>query len=202
MDSGNDALASTALLLQRAKSGHRESLEQLFELYYPIVVRIVELRLRRRLRGNPDVEDIAQDTLLDVFRGLDHFEMRSEGDFRYWLATVVGNNVRDRFRRENAEKRGGGRVRLRSDMGSSIYTESFLAGREPTPSHNARGNELEDRIEDVLMNELEDPYREVIILRKLCGMSYDEVAKAMKYERTSSVRSLYTRALQKLRRAL
>jgi RNA polymerase sigma factor (sigma-70 family) len=77
----------------------------------------------------------------------------------------------------------------------------FSAGTA-TPSVHAAANELEERIEHVLMNVLQDPYREVIILRKLCAMSYEEVAKSMGYESTSTVRSLYTRATEKLREHL
>jgi RNA polymerase sigma-70 factor (ECF subfamily) len=193
---------STVTLLAACRGGDRRALDVLFERYYPIVVRIAELRLRRRIRGHEEVEDIVQDSLLDVFKGLDHFEMRSEGDFRDWLATIVANNIRDRFRRANSQKRGAGREQRRADLPTQALSESLFAGRAPSPSQHARAAELELRIERAIMNDLEDPFREVIILRKLCGMSYEEIAKSLGYGSTSSARALYTRAMDKLRACL
>lgn len=192
----------TVHLIHAARQGDRTALDALFARYYPITVRIVELRLGRRIRGNVESEDVVQESLLDVFRGLDHFEMRSDGDFRNWLARIVENNVRDRFRRVAAERRGGGRERRFADVTSSSLSASLFPAGSPSPSAQASATELEERIEHALMNVLQDPYREVIILRKLCGMEYEEVAKSMGYESTSSVRSLYTRALEKLREHL
>jgi RNA polymerase sigma-70 factor (ECF subfamily) len=193
---------ATVHLLRAARGGDRSAMDALFVRYYPITMRIVELRLGRRIRGNVESEDVVQESLLDVFRGLDHFEMRSDGDFRNWLARIVEHNVRDRFRRVGAEKRGGGRERRFADLTSTSLSASLLPDGAGTPSGNAAAAELEERIQHVLMNLLQDPYREVIILRKLCGMSYEEVAKSMGYESTGTVRSLYTRAMEKLRSCL
>jgi RNA polymerase sigma-70 factor (ECF subfamily) len=192
----------TLQFIQAARRGDREALNALFARYYPVTMRIVELRLGRRIRGNVESEDLVQESLLEVFKGLDHFEMRSDGDFRNWLARIVENNVRDRFRRVVAVKRGGGRERRFADLTSSSLSASLLPGATATPSVQASANELEERIEHVMMNVLQDPYREVLILRKLCGMSYEEAAKSMGYESTSTVRSLYTRAMDKLRQCL
>ena len=189
----------TVDLIQAARRGDRTALDALFARYYPVTMRIVELRLGRRIRGNVESEDLVQESLLEVFKGLDHFEMRSDGDFRNWLARIVENNVRDRFRRVTGAKRGGGRGRGFADLTSSSLSASLLAETYATPSVQASANEFEARIEHVMMNVLQDPYREVLILRKLCGMSYEEVAKSMAYESTSTVRSLYTRAMEKLR---
>ncbi len=197
-----EALTRTVELIRRTKEGDDEATERLFERYYPIVVRIVELRLRRRVRGHQVVEDLVQETLLDVFRGLDHFVMRSEGDFRNWLATVVSNNIRDHFRRAGAVKRGEGRARRWADLPESALSTAILPGGEPTPSENVRANELEERIERALAEELDEAHREVIVLRRLCEMSFEEVAHAMGYPRTSSVRSLYSRAMKALREAV
>ena len=189
-------------LIRRAREGDKNALEKLFSDYYPITLRIVELRLGRRIRGITESEDVVQDSLLDVFKGLDHFEMHSEGDFKNWLAHIVENNIRDRFRRARAEKRGAGREKRFADIPSTVLSRVLLRGTGPSPSKEAAARELEARLEHVLMNVLEDPYREVIILRSLCGMSYEEAAKSMGYEKTSTVRSLYSRAMEKLRRSL
>src|SRR5262249_17397953 len=150
----------------------------LLRRYYPIAIRIAELRLGRRLRGNVEAEDIAQSALVDVFRGLDHFDAaRSDGAFRHWLATIVENNIREHFRPARALKRGGGAERLLADLPWDAYSPALRHDGQPapdaTPSALASARELEARIEHVLMNVLQDPYREVIIQHKLCGMSHE-----------------------------
>jgi len=191
-------LRETWSLVEAAKEGDGEARNALIGRYYPVVVRIAELRLGRPLRGDQDVEDLVQETMLDAFQGLDGFQMRGEGGFRNWLARIVENNIRDRARREHAIKRGKDQVRLYADLGATSLTESVLAGNEATPSEHARGAELERRLERALMTHLGAQYREVIILRDLCGMTHEEIAKELGYEKESTVRSLYTRAREKL----
>jgi len=193
----------TVDLVRAAQARSAEALELLLRRYYPIAIRIAELRLGRKLRGNVEAEDIAQGALVDVFRGLDHFDAaRSDGAFRNWLATIVENNIREHFRNARALKRGGGAERALTSLPSDSYADALLPGPEATPSALASARELEERIEHVLMNVLQDPYREVIIQHKLCGMSHEEVARHMNIESTGTVRSLYSRAMEKLREQL
>src|SRR5262245_24040388 len=165
--------ASTLDLVRAYRETRDEkALEALFRRCYPLALRIVELRLRRRLRGNREAEDIVQDSLLDVFLGLEHFSLGSEGEFRNWMARIVENNVRDHFRHLRAAKRGGGRVVHFADLPSGSLKD--LVADLPAPGAELGAAELEARIEHVLMNVLADPYREVLVLRKLCALSYQE----------------------------
>jgi RNA polymerase sigma-70 factor (ECF subfamily) len=45
-----------------------------------------------------DVDDLAQDVLLVVFREIAGFERRGQGAFRAWLRTILAHRVRDYFR--------------------------------------------------------------------------------------------------------
>jgi RNA polymerase sigma-70 factor (ECF subfamily) len=156
----------------------------------------------RRLRDDPEVEDLCQETLLDAFRDLHGFRYTSPGDFRNWLARIAENNVRDHFRRGRTQKRGEGFVRMNCELESSSLTESIFPGKEPRPSENARKDELEERIEHALAHEIGERYREAILLRDLCRMSYEEIAAKMGYSGASTARALYTRAKQKLKECL
>lgn len=176
-----------------------DSLDRLFRACYPMVLGLVEVRLRRRLRGNREAEDFVQDSLLEVLRGLKHFVPRSKGAFRSWLARIVENNLRDHERHARAAKRDGARVVRFSELpGASL--RRLIDGRPP-PGAELGASELEARIERA-MKELDEPYREVLILRRLCGFSHDQIATRMGYATASSARSLYTRALKRLRSQL
>ena len=196
------SIQETATLIQAARKGSDDAIDTLFRRYWPIVLRIVELRTKTRIRGDPGAEDIAQESLVEAFEGLGRFEQRSDGDFRNWLARIVENNIRDDYRRKHAQKRGGGRVRRFADLNESSLSESVFAGNDPTPSANIREAELEQRLEHVIAHELPEDEREVIILRRICLMSYEEIAVSMGHAGPSTSRSLYSRAMKRLRTAL
>lgn len=192
----------TLELLAAAKLGDRAALETLFARYHPIVLHIVELRMGRDLHGVEQALDVVQETLLDVFRGLSEFSASTEGDFRNWLAMVAINNLRDSARRANAAKRARPTLRTASDEQQSSLSALILRGRDPSPSQQAVAAELEQRIKHALSHELPAPYREVLILRRLCGMDYAEIAQRMGFGSASSARALCTRASERLRACL
>ncbi len=56
---------------------------------------------------------------------------------------------------------------------------------------------MEERLEAALL-QLESRHRRVIDLRRLCGFSYEEIAKEMNLGSEATARSLFARALNKL----
>lgn len=189
----------TLSLVRSAQGGSTRAMERLFSRYLPRIRRIVALRTGRRLRALHGEEDLVQQALLRVFRSLKDFEPRSEASFRNWVARCVENEIVDLSRRAEAAKRNGGPIHLGGDC------EAFLASiedpRQATPSEIARAGELEERIERVLL-QMPDHFREIIILRHLCGMSHREIAEELGFGSESSVRVALSRALDHLRRKL
>jgi len=150
-----------------------------------------------KLRQFLELDDLAQDVLLDIFRGLDRFEYRTEGSFRHWLASCVEYEIREQARKLGTRKRGGGQVRRFGDCASGILSSSIFRDRGPTPSEVFRGQETEERIERALL-ELPSHYREVIILHNLCGMSHKEIAQELGASDEQNVRKALERARTKL----
>lgn len=188
---------TTLAQARAARDGDRTALEALFLRYLPWVLETVALRLGRRRRDLGAIEDLAQESLLDAFRSIDGFRERSEGSFRHWLATIVTNNVRDRERQRVAQKRGGGNVRVVSDLGDSAAGALETPGREAPPSQVARVREDQGQVEAALLA-LGERQREVIVLRDRCDMSFEEVAAAMGLKGAECARTTYRRALQEL----
>ena len=177
-------------------------MEQLFERYLPRVRKIVGIRMGLRLRQLADVEDLVQESLLKVFEGLERFEHRSEGSFRNWLSHCVETEIGGFARKVSAQKRGAGKVRRFGDYGSGfLLSTSVLASSEPSPTELARARELEDRVEEALLA-MPLPQREVILLRKLCELSYSSIADAMGLKTEAAARQACSRALQQLRKRL
>lgn len=191
-------LHETINLVEAAQKGDRQAEEDLFRRYLPRVRQIVSLRLGYRLRDFAAFEDHVQEALLKAFQNLDQFEHRTEGTFRNWISRCVANSMNDTFRRQNAQRRGGGKVRVASAYESEDMTQTLFRGNDPTPSAILRGKELLEKIEASLL-ELKEHHREVIILRRFCEMSYDEVARSMGFGDETTVRKVFSRAMKKLR---
>jgi RNA polymerase sigma-70 factor (ECF subfamily) len=191
------ALEATRELVAQAQAGDRSATDALFHRYYPVVLRVVALRMGEPLRDALDREDLVQEALLQAFQGLERFEPRSEGSFRSWLATIVVRRVQEAWRARGARKRGEGRERPFADQGSSLLTASLLPGVAPTPSADAAARELEERIEAALL-ELPERERRAVELRRLCGVEYDEVAAELGLPSEGAARALVARALTRL----
>ena len=75
-----------------AKEGDPAALDALVAASLPLVYNIVG----RALNGHPDVDDVVQETLLRVVRGLG--ELRQPEAFRSWLVAIAVRQVHDRER--------------------------------------------------------------------------------------------------------
>ncbi|MBI9113475.1 sigma-70 family RNA polymerase sigma factor [Sanguibacter suaedae] len=75
-----------------ARAGDPEAVDRLVAVSLPLVYSIVG----RALRGHADVDDVVQDTMLRVLRGLG--DLREPASFRAWLAAITVRQVRERSR--------------------------------------------------------------------------------------------------------
>lgn len=194
-----DDLPKTILQVQAVKAGSAKDLEDLFARYLPRVQQIVALRLNRPLKECwHDIQDLAQESLLEAFLHLDKFEHSSEASFRNWIATIVVNNVRDNSRRTSALKRGAGRVKPLGEAGMEGRSTLDVPSPDPRPSVMLYANELEAARERAMLH-LNERHREAVILRHLCEMSYEEVAERLKLNSVAAARALCHRATENLR---
>lgn len=189
---------STIALVRSAQAGDRAALESLFARYLPRVRQIVAFRLGRRPRDLSDHEDLVQDALLKAFANLEKYEERSEASFRNWIATCVTNTIRDHFRRSGAKKRGEDRVRVIGQWESEDAATVVLPDDGPTPSAIVSRRELVEKVEDALV-EMREHWREVILLRLFCEMSFREIGDTLGIAEEATVRKLFSRAMNDLR---
>jgi len=173
-------------------------MESLFRRYLPRVRQIVALRLGFRPSAFSAHEDLVQESMLKTFQNLDRYEERSDATFRHWISTCVTNTIRDQFRRGGAEKRGDGKVRFFGSYESEDATAIVFQGNDPTPSAVLRGRELLGRLESGLL-EMKEHWREVILLRLFCEMSYREVGDELGIAEEATVRKLFSRAMADLK---
>jgi len=195
----DDVFAATIDLVRNAQQGDRAALESLFARYLPRVRQIVALRLGHRPSEFHTHEEIVQEALLNTFQHLDRYEERSEATFRNWISTCVVNSIREHFRKAGTQKRGAGKVRLFGSYESEDTSAIVFAGDDPTPSAIVGRKESIDRVEKALLG-LKEHWREVIVQRLFCEMSYAEIGAALGIRDEATVRKLFSRAIAELRR--
>jgi RNA polymerase sigma-70 factor, ECF subfamily len=142
-----------------------ESSQSLFE-HHVLPELEVLLRVARSLTHNSaDAEDLVQDTLIRAYKAIDRFDGRHP---RAWLLTILRNTHINRNRRQRPDL-------LRDPDGASQQLND-LAGAEFADASAEAGFDAE--IERAL-NELDEPFRSVIELVDVEGLSYAEAADAL-----------------------
>jgi RNA polymerase sigma-70 factor (ECF subfamily) len=190
-------------LLARARAQGGQSLGSLLELYREYLTLLARLQLGRRLQGKADAADVVQETFLEVHQNWARFRGTSEAEFLRWLRRILAAQIADLMRRFLGTRRRD--VRLERELAaeldrSSEHLDCGLLAKQDSPSHQVSQREQGVLLANMLAGLPED-YREVLILRHLEGLTFPEVAGRM--GRTlDSVKSLWTRALGRLRQSL
>ena len=190
-----------------APSAEEQFLERLRRGEAAAFNRLVEERhgdvyaLLYRLTEDPEeARDLTQETFLQAFRHLANF--RGDADLRTWLYRIAVNQARNRWRWWKRRRRDR---TVSLDAPASEGSDAPLsAGLEqagaPDPELQALARERERALHAALRT-LSRPYREVIVLRDIEGLSYEEVASALDLN-VGTVKSRLSRGRNELRRRL
>ncbi|MBT8240773.1 MAG: sigma-70 family RNA polymerase sigma factor [Acidimicrobiia bacterium] len=143
--------------------------------------------LAYRLTGNHhDAQDVVQDVLIRVQRGLGSYQ---PGNIEGWLSRITTNAFLDRVRKSNRRPT----VALPEDPDRVI---------EGSPGADAElaQESLPDDLQQ-LLSELSPEYRVPVVLKDVVGFSYEEISDALDVP-MGTVRSRIHRGRAQLRRAL
>jgi len=179
-------LSATTDLLQRARRGDQEALNDLFRRQLPPLRRWARGRLPKWTRDLRDTEDLVQETLTQTLRHVDDFEPRHEGALQAYLRQALMNRVRDEIRRV-----------ARHPTPAGLDDEDGFADAAPSPLEEAIGHEAIERYEAALQR-LRPEEREVIIARVELQQSYQQIAAAHGKSSPDAARMAVTRALVRL----
>jgi RNA polymerase sigma-70 factor (ECF subfamily) len=202
---GAESQPSPEQLLAGARRGDNGRLGELLQLYHNYLALLARTQIDLHLRGRADPSDLVQETLLEACRDFGQFRGQTEGEFMAWLRRILLHNLaRTAEKHLKARKRDARREvplrRLAELEESSAAFESALVSRWSSPSAQAQRRELAALLADQLAR-LKPDYREVIVLRNLEGLSFEEVARRMGRQ-SGAVRMLWLRALDQLKQLL
>lgn len=153
-----------------------------------------------RLTQDPEeARDLTQETFLQAFRYISNF--RGESDLRTWLYRIAINQARNRSRWWRR------RFRLSTvSLDSSTDDEhdalnlTLADSRAASPERTALEREREHALFAAL-DKLSQAHREIVILRDIEGLSYEEVASATGVS-VGTVKSRLSRARAELKKRL
>jgi RNA polymerase sigma-70 factor (ECF subfamily) len=189
-------------LIGLARSGDDEARQQLFELCRAYLGFVARSHVESWLRRKVDASDLVQQTMLEAHRDFARFGGVSEQEWLAWLRKILAHNAADFVRqyRGTAKRRAGREVHFRDPAESRDFGAPEPAAPGGTPSQEFLQLDNALRVTAALA-ELPADYQEVIMLRNLQRLPFNEVAERMNRTRPA-VQMLWMRAIKKLQAAM
>jgi RNA polymerase sigma-70 factor, ECF subfamily len=157
--------------LRRLRRHEQAAFHELVDRYSAVLFRVAYSMV-----GNAaDAEDVVQETFTAAFTGISKF--RGESSLKTWLMQILV--------RQSARIRRGRRMTIGIENVDQTVAD-------PAGASESRMDVIE------MLQKLSPEHREVIVLRELQGMGYEEMAQALKIPR-GTVESRLHRARQELK---
>jgi RNA polymerase sigma factor (sigma-70 family) len=179
-------LLSTIDLLERARRGDQDALNELFKRNQGPLRRWARGRLPRWTRDMRDTEDLVQETLVQTLKHIDTFQHRHEGALQAYMRQALINRVVDEVRRVN-----------RYPAVSGLEDADQHAVQSASPLEEAIGTQALERYEAAL-GRLRAEEREMIQARVEMQQSYQTIANSFGRSSADAARMAVSRALVRL----
>jgi RNA polymerase sigma-70 factor (ECF subfamily) len=192
-------------LLSAARTGSRDALGQLLELFRPYLVVVTKGNLDGALRAKVRSSDVVQDSLVNACAHFEQFRGNSPAELQAWLGKILTNRLaylrrhflgtdKRQLAREVALERDGD-----SDLGQRRLEEPMTHPSDSPSQHAARREEQEAVVKAVAR--LPEDYQKVLHLRTREQLSFEEIGRLLNRS-PDAARMLWGRAVEALQRAL
>jgi RNA polymerase sigma-70 factor (ECF subfamily) len=181
-------------LVAQAQRGDDAAFEVLVERHQHRAVNVAY----QLLRNEEDAVEVAQDAFVRIYRSLSGF--RGECEFTTWLHQIVVNLARNRHRwwwrrgRQITES-----LDAPVETGDGAMAQQVAAPTEPADVELAKAEFARSLARK--MAGLPAKFREVLVLRNVEGLSYEEIAVVLRCS-VGTVKSRIARAREALREAM
>jgi len=181
-------------VIDSCKAGDEKAFREVVLAYQRRVYNIAY----RMLGNKEEAKDLAQEVFLSVFESIKN--LREEVKFEPWLIQITLNHCRNRWKYLKRRKY------FQSDsLDDPIETEEGAAPRQVyDPSDNPETLLEKKMIQDLIQRgllQLKEEQRELIVLRDLQGLSYQEIGKLFSLSE-GTVKSKIHRARMELKEIL
>lgn len=193
MTAKTEAARYDDVLIERIKQGEAAAYNDMIERYWDRIF----ARVHGLLKNKQDAEEVTQDAFIRAHRGLDSF--RGDASFSTWLYQIATNLAHNRywywFRRKRDQS-----ISLDQPIGgddAEMTLENVMPSEGETPAEAATTQEFVDRVSHCMTN-LNDKHREVLLLRNVHNLSYEEISDQLEIS-VGTVKSRIARARDSLR---
>lgn len=177
-------------VIRRVLEGDDQAFQQLVMAYEKQV-----FNLCLRMCGNrEDAKDLAQEAFIKAWRGLRFYQF--EAAFSTWLYRLTSNVCIDYLRREKRRPT----VSLTPEDENQEHPEAGIADPAPLPEEQVLHREREELVAWA-MNQLDEEFRQVLTLRVIENLTYEEIGQIMELKE-GTVKSRLARARLKLKKIL
>jgi RNA polymerase sigma-70 factor (ECF subfamily) len=196
---------SSLHLIERARAGDRDALNEIFTRHRQRLRRMVGMRLDQRLRARVDASDVIQDAYLEAATRLEEYLRDPKLPLFLWLRLVVGERLLKLHRHHlGTQMRDAGLevslYRGALPAASSAALAAQLLGQHTSPTQAAVRAERLLRLQEAL-NSLDPMDREVLSLRHFEELSRAETAQVLGIAESAAAKR-YLRALKRLKDTL
>ncbi len=191
-DPGNpgrsDEDAEDVRLMKLVSHGDTSAFETLVQRHQSLVGGTVA----HMLGSNSDVEDIAQQVFIRVWKSARRYVPRAK--FTTWLLKITRNLVFNELRRSKRHAH----IPLQTDPGAEEFP--LKDEKNPAPDASLLQTELQQAIDDAIA-QLPESQRMALILRRYEQLSYEEISEVLDLS-VPAVKSVLFRARTELRARL
>jgi RNA polymerase sigma-70 factor (ECF subfamily) len=180
------------VLVDRFKNGDAAAFDEMVSRYWDRIYAMTH----QLLRNPQDAEEVTQDAFIRAHRGLVNF--RGEAAFSTWLYQIATNLARNRYWYWWRRKRDKS-VSFDAPVGADndMTLAEIIPAAVDSPDELSVTQEFVDRVA-AGMEELNAKHREILILRNVKNLSYEEIADILKLS-VGTVKSRIARARDSLR---
>ena len=173
-DESKDILktVSDSELLQRYRKGDEQSFREIVTRYKNSLYAF----LRRFVSQDDIVEDVFQETFLQLYASRDSFD--AERPLRPWLFTIAANKAKDALRK--MQRQSSMSMGAIADAGEFSLDEvvNILTSYETTPDEEVSSEETAQRVREVIA-EMPENLRGILILAYFEQFSYKHMAEIL-----------------------
>lgn len=186
------SMALDRVLVERFKKGDGTAFDEMVTLYRDRIFARVYCLLKNR----QDAEEVTQDTFIRAHRGLETF--RGDASLATWILQIATNLAHNKYwywwRRKRSQS-----LSLDHPVGleNELTLQEILPAGGETPGETLLTNEFVERIQEC-MGLLNPKHREVLELRTVKNLSYEEIAEQLEIN-VGTVKSRIARARENLR---
>lgn len=156
-------------LVERLKRRDEAAFNEIVHLYQAKLYRLV----LRMIGDKEEAKDLTHEVFITVFKSIDGF--RGESKFSTWLYRVATNHCKNRVKYLSRRQRGQHRELDETTERDAVDSATMsTSARIDRPDEALEGAQMEAIVRRAL-SELDDEHRQLVVLRDIENLSYQEI---------------------------